>query len=313
VGATTGLRTIEVLVRPASIADFQMVSNADISYGSTATTRGKIYAGVDQYNGKHSIAHEGTAYGDLYAEGSITRSPTYRNGARGYASSTIRSVIPTPLNFNTFTTSLVDLKATAQTPGGIYLDDSRKDGWRLTFNSGGTVTIASCKKASSWWSTYHLAEREPSCTTVSTVAVPANGAIYANQSVVVMGQVKGRVTVASNADIVIGGNVTYATRGVDVLGLVAKNEMIVAWWAPTNLTWYSATIAQTGQWRSWNSDGSKGTLDFYGSTATNKGGYMGMYDYRNYNYDENLLYLQPPFFPVIADNYTILLSRELTP
>jgi hypothetical protein len=311
-GATTGLRTIEVLVRPASIADFQMVSNADISYGSTATTSGKIYAGIDGSNVKHSISHSGTASGDLYAEGSITGSPTYTKGARGYNSSTIRSVIPTPLNFNTFTTSLVDLKAAAQA-GGIYLDDSRKDGWRLTFNSGGTVTIASCMKYSTWWSSYQLAEREPTCTTTGTVPVPASGAIYANQTVIVMGQVKGRATVASNADIVIGGNVTYATRGVDVLGLVAKNDMIVAYWAPTNLTWYSATIAQTGQWRSWNSDGSKSTLNFYGSTATNKGGYMGMYDYRNYNYDENLLYLQPPFFPVIADNYTILLERELTP
>ena len=93
-GSTTDTRTVEVLVRAASVADFQMVSNADVSYGSTATTRGKIYAGIDSSNVKHSIAHAGTAYGDLYAEGSITQSPTYKNGAKGYNSSTIRSVIP---------------------------------------------------------------------------------------------------------------------------------------------------------------------------------------------------------------------------
>ena len=308
-GSTTGLRTIEVLVRPASIVDFQMVSNADISYGSTATTRGKIYAGIDQSNVKHNIAHSGTAYGDLYAEGSITQSPSYQNGARGYNSSTIRSVIATPLNFNTFTTSLVDLKTAAQGAGGIYLNDTTKDGWRLTFNSTGTVTIASCKKSG----TSHLAAVTPTCTTTSTVAVPTIGAIYVNQSAIVMGQVKGRVTIASNADVVIGGNISYVTPGVDVLGLVAKNEMIVAQWTPYDLTWNAATIAQTGQWRSWSTDGSHGTMTFNGSTATNLGGYMGMFDYRNYNYDVNLLYLQPPYFPVIADNYTVLLSRELTP
>jgi hypothetical protein len=308
-GSSTDLRSVEVLVRAASVTDFQMVSNADISYGSTATTRGKIYAGIDQNNVKHNIAHSGTAYGDLYAEGSITQSPTYKNGAKGYTSATIRSVIPTPLNFNTFTSSLVDLKQAAQNGGGIYLDDSTKDGWRLTFNSAGTVTIASCKKSG----TSHLAAVLPTCTTTSTVTIPAIGAIYANQSVIAIGQVKGRVTVASNADIVIAGNISYVTPGVDVLGLVAKNEMIVAQWAPYDLTWTAATVAQTGQWRSWSSDGSHGTMTFTGSTATNGGGYMGMFAYRNYNYDSNLLYLQPPYFPVIEDAYTTLFFRELAP
>jgi hypothetical protein len=151
------------------------------------------------------------------------------------------------------------------------------------------------------------------CTTTSTVAVPANGAIYVNQSLVVMGRVKGRVTVASNVDVIIGGNISYVTPGVDVLGLVAKNEMIIAQWTPTILAWSAATIAQTGHWRSWNTDGSHSTMTFTGSTATNLGGYMGMFDFRNYNYDVNLLYLQPPYFPVVEDSYTVLLSRELAP
>ena len=33
-----------------------------------------------------------------------------------------------------------------------------------------------------------------------------------------------------------------------MLGLVALNNMIVAYWAPNNLSWYAATIATTGQW-----------------------------------------------------------------
>ena len=309
VGSTTDLRSVEVLVRAAAVSDFQMVANADISYGSTATTRGKIYAGIDSSNVKHSIAHSGTAYGNLYAEGSISTSPTYKNGAKGYTSSTIRSQIPTPINFNTFTSSFVDLNQAAQNSGGIYLDDSTKAGWRLTFNAAGTITIATCQKSG----TNHLAAVTPTCTTVSTKPVPAIGAIYVNQSVIVSGQVKGRVTVASNADVVIAGDISYVTPGADVLGLVAKNEMIVAQWSPNNLTWYAATIAQGGQWRSWSTDGSHDTMTFYGSTATNQGGYMGMFDTRNYNYDQNLLFVQPPFFPVLEDSYTILFFREVTP
>ena len=124
---------------------------------------------------KHNINHAGDAYGDLYAEGSISGSPTYQSPAKGYGSATIRSVIPNPINFNTFTSSLVDLKAAAQATGGLYLNDTTKDGWRLTFNSDGTVTVATCKKATTGTTTityYDIADRAPTCTTTSTPAVP---------------------------------------------------------------------------------------------------------------------------------------------
>jgi Tfp pilus assembly protein PilX len=306
-GSTTNTRTIEVLVRAASVADFQMVSNANVSYGSTATTRGKIYAGIDSSNVKHSINHAGTAYGNLYAEGSITGSPTYMNNAKGFNSTTIRSVIPTPINFNTFTSSLVDLKSAAQSAGGIYLDDSTKDAWKLTFNSAGTVTIASCTRTSS----YDVAYVAPTCTTTSTVTVPAVGAVYANQTIIVSGMVKGQVTVASNANMVIADAISYVKPGLDVLGLIAKNDMIVAAYVPFNLTWSAATVAQTGQWRSYSSSTDHGTMTFNGSTATDGGGFMSMFATRNYNYDSNLLYLQPPFFPLILDTYTVVSFREL--
>ncbi len=306
-GMTTNTRTIEVLVRAASVADFQMVSNADVSYGSTATTRGKIYAGVDSSGRKHSIDHDGTAYGNLYAEGSITGSVAYKNGAKGYNSSTIRSVIPTAVNFNTFTSSLVDLKTASQTTGGIYLDDSSKAAWKLTFNSAGTVTIASCTQHNG----KDIGGTAPDCTTTATATVPTVGAIYANQSVVVSGSVKGQVTVASNDNVIIAGNISYVTTGVDVLGLIAKNDMIVAQYAPSTLTWSAATVAQTGQWRSYSTSTDHTSMTFTGSTATNQGGYMSMFGTRNYVYDSNLLYLQPPYFPLILDTYTVVSFREL--
>ena len=44
-GSTSSNRKIETLVRPAGVTDFQMLANADINYGTAATTKGKIYAG----------------------------------------------------------------------------------------------------------------------------------------------------------------------------------------------------------------------------------------------------------------------------
>jgi hypothetical protein len=306
--STTDIRRVEVQIRPGSIVDFQTVSNSNLDFGNGTTTRGKIYAGIDQQGVAHHISHSGTAYGDLYAEGAIVHDPTYANGAQGYTEDTIRSVIPTPLNFNVFTTSLVNAKSAAQTGDGIYLDGNQ-DAWRLTFNSAGTVTVASCKTGGG----KSAAANEPNCTTVSTVPVPTVGAIYANQSIIVSGVVNGRVTVASNSDIIVGGDISYATPGDDVIGLVANNDVVVAHWAPYNLSFTGAAIAQSGSFRTWAANGDHGSMTFTGSIATNQGVQMAMYGTRDLNYDPNLRTLQPPYFPLIEESYTVLFFRELAP
>jgi hypothetical protein len=143
--------------------------------------------------------------------------------------------------------------------------------------------------------------------------VPANGAVYAAQTVIVSGAVKGRLTVASNNDVLVADDLTYVEPGVDVLGLIARQSMIVPRWAPANLDWSAATIAISGNWRSYLTSATHGTMNFTGSTATNLGGHMSMFDTRNYLYDTNLLFLQPPYFPVLEEAYTVLFFREVNP
>jgi Tfp pilus assembly protein PilX len=299
-------RVIETLVRQSSVTDFQMLANADISYGSTASTYGKIYAGIDSHGVAHSVTHSGTAYADVYAEGSVLGSPALRNGAKTYGSSTIRSVVKSPINFNDFLASLVDIQRASQA-GGVFLNNAAVDGWKLTFSAGGTFTAQTCMKVSG----RDIALTSPTCGVATTYNVPSNGAIYVGQSAIVSGVVNGRVTVATNANIVIGGNLSYQTSGDDVLGLVAASDMIVAQWTPSTLSWRAATIAQSGAWRSWSNDSSHTSMTFQGSTSTNLGGSMGMFQTRVYQYDDTLLYLQPPWFPTVDGAFTILLSREL--
>jgi len=143
--------------------------------------------------------------------------------------------------------------------------------------------------------------------------VPANGAIYAVQDAIVQGNVKGRVTVASNDDIIVANDITFVTSGEDVLGLVAKNYVYVAKYVPDPLTWSAGVIAQTGTWRArdWP-DPNKGVMTFRGMAATDDGGsFAGMFDVRDYGYDDSFLWLPPPWFPVVEDAYTVLFFREL--
>ena len=316
-------REVETLVRPSSVSDYQMVADADITYGSTATTYGKIYAGIDGNNVAHSVRHDGIAYGDVYAEGTVSGNTRLLNGAQRYDSTTtpgIRSIIRTPINFNNFLASLVDIRSAAGA-GGIVEDNPAVDVWWLTFSAGGTVSVQACTKNT----LKPIGDRQPTCGAASSLPIPANGAIYVGQSVIVSGIVNGRVTVGSAADIYPGNNLTYAQAGDDVLGLVASHSVIVPQWAPTNLNWRAATIAQSGTFRSYGFDGqlnqaetefvgngARSSMTFTGSTATYGGGSMGLFQTRTYQYDPTLLYLPPPWFPTLQDAYTIVLSRELT-
>jgi hypothetical protein len=144
--------------------------------------------------------------------------------------------------------------------------------------------------------------------------VPSNGAIYVTQNAIVSGVVKGRVTVASNDNIVIADNISYVQTGDDVLGLVAKNYVYVAWYVPDTLTWSASVLAQNGTWKGYDGCCSpkKTRMVFTGSSATDDGGsFTGMFTYRDYAYEPALQYLSPPWFPTIDDAYTVLFFREM--
>ena len=303
---TADWRAIKTVIRPTSLADFYRVVDGNVSFGSTTTTNGQIYA-----NG--NVSHDGIATANIYAEGTISGSVSMQKGAKKYDKNTIRSVIPSPIQFSDFVASLSDIQNASQN-GGLYLNNTSKAAWRIVFNSNGTLTYSSCTQSGS----NDVAATPPNCSiTTTTVAVPANGAVYSPQTVIVSGQVHGRVTVASNNDIDIGDNISYVTPGQDVLGLIAYDDVTVCDWAPNTLNWTGAVLAETGTWQSYSSSYTAAgrdkysTMNFTGSSATKLGGDFGAFAYRNYNYDQNLLYLAPPWFPTIADSYTTLVFQEV--
>ena len=82
--------------------------------------------------------------------------------------------------------------------------------------------------------------------------MPSNGAIYSEVNVIVSGTVKGRVTVATPNEIIIGGNILYdgdgsfttPVLGKNVLGLEAVKDVVVPCWIMGDLDWRAAVVAQ---------------------------------------------------------------------
>jgi hypothetical protein len=329
---TTQLRSVQAQIKPQSIADFQMISAKSILYGSGATTTGKLYSAQD-------ITHLGTAKAPVYAQHFACRtgglgcghsdatSPSFEGG--GYDSATtpaFSDIFTTPIDFSNFTDSLATIESAAAATVNHRFDDGTAKAWLIQFLSNGTAKI---------WKVTTTTDGANLGALGCPITVPLSSGnapsyFYFEQSVVVgngnaitdscaassgarPSVVDGRVTVATGANVYIGGNISYETPGDDVLGLLSAHEVIIAEYVPTDLTWRAATLAQNGQWRTNTGTEKKNSMVFIGSTATSNGGYASMFHTRSYNYDPTLQFLRPPLFPILEGTWETAYWREVTP
>lgn len=355
---TADYRAVEAEVNSLSISDFQMLSATSFSYASTSTTNGWVYATVNDAGTPASLTHAGTATADLFTENtSIGGNPTLVSPAREYTTTStpsIRTVIGEPITFADLRSSnqiapvsggegAIQLDAAAT---GITLDPTTNvpNAWWLKFLNQPTnnLQVYSCMKAyttNRWGQTtyYPVAYMQPTCTLYNTYTLN-NGPeeIYTTEDVIVSGVVDGQVTIYTagggqatsgdgsyaEGDVIIGDNISYATPGSDVIGMVADQNLIIACWQPeNNLSWTGATISLNGRWEA-DSDSTlrpyqcttpRNNLTFTGSTAVYGGSSMtGTFrGVRTYNYDPTLRYLPPPDYPSIPSAFKIMYQRQI--
>jgi len=175
---------------------------------------------------------------------------------------------------------------------------------------------------------------------ISTQAVPSGGIIYIEDVLWVNGDIEDRVTVAAgvfpdtpptNADIIINGNISYGgvRDGSRVFGAVAQRHVLIPWsGAPDNLVLDGAFVASNGRFgrryypQSCGSQAHalKTSLLRYGMigsdevpvTAWVNGSQQVISGYRegSSEYDANLLYGPPPYFPT-SSQYQFISWEEV--
>lgn len=173
------------------------------------------------------------------------------------------------------------------------------------------------------------------------VPFPSNGLIFVEDNLWIDGTINGaRLTfVAANVgstplrNIIVNNNLRYTNYdGTDVIGLIAQDNFWVGLKGGETLRIDAAILAQTGRvsrmlYQGCGTDDVKNDIYFYGMWATNKryqygflnsaaagncGGVASGYNgNRTYEYDGNLLYGPPPYFPATADNYQIITWDEI--
>ena len=347
---TSKWRTIETQIRPSSLTDFQAFVATALAYAAGATTTGPVFVGEDNSGTKYNLQHAGTATANLYAEGTVTvGGSTLQNGAQKYDSGTNPNALCklngcAPVPFTNFSSTFSKVSGAAScpvsgTPAGppSYWcfgtadpnnGNAPVDAWWIRFLSNGKATFTPCKQAVVSGNPKPIYDNTPTCgTTSAQYTLPANGAIYSSADVIVSGVVKGQITVATAGNVYYGGNLTQNTPGTDVIGEEAQGSIYVPEWAPDgthSITIYSAQFSLNGAFLSspdWGG-GASGTMNFYGSTAVYGITpcvstdctiiyFSGFFATRHYNYDPNLLFVQPPYWPNLGNAFTILVQRQI--
>lgn len=334
INGSSANRTIVTEIGMPSFARYAFLTGTEAWFGSTETTNGPVHSNigihfdgiangtVSSSSGKVEAGSGG--YVPSYAFGGDDT--THHDGVWGSGGPTGYWVFPVPtVDFAHVSADLNTLKTAANS--GILLDKTTgsKKGYYLKLKPNNTIEVY-----------YVTAENNTTGITISalvhTYSAPINGIIYVSDNVWVDGTYGAPITIASVADsgqdtkIKIKDNLLYTTKdGSAKIGLIAKGDIQVPWYAPTNIEIDAALLSQNGHvWyptinNQYGPLKNNGTITVYGSISSFNSwtwSYMDSSDqifsgYPNtvQTYDPNLTLGPPPQFPTTG-SYTILTWKE---
>lgn len=163
-----------------------------------------------------------------------------------------------------------------------------------------------------------------------TYDIPEDSVIFVEDNVWLSGQIDGeRVTVVAanlsggggNPSAYIPNDLLYTQYdGTDTIGVIGQENVDIPRGSENDLRIDAALIAQEGKVgrSNYGTSDHKDVITVFGAIATNErygfawtnGSYDWGYDVRNLLYDNNLLYVPPPYFPT-GTQYVVDLWEEL--
>ena len=327
-----------------------------------------VWAGDDRvilgpYHSNGGIRMDGTANSGVSSSlstwnctSSYGCSPSQSNapGVTGNGTNQQLWEYPVPqVDFGAISADFGNLKTLAQSDGIYYPrfssgtnqnSESYWRGYRLTFNSNGTVTVRTVDDLTNLGVTpVNSADDTDDWALIAdddayeTRTIPADcGLIFVEDHVWVEGTIPSKITLVA-ANIVNAGvepnayllnNTQYgATDGTDGLTLIAERNVLISPSAPNSMTLNGIFIAQGGAFgiNAYNCSSGlatkTGTLTILGTTVSNKrtgtkwtstcsNGYNKGFQNRVDSYDRRIATDPPPFTPVVSNDYQFVDWRE---
>lgn len=342
-------RTIEVQYGIPSFARYGFLTSANTWYGAGITVTGDIHSngGIRMDGTNTSLVSSAL---QTYHCGTETGCfpPQVQPGIWGSGGDSSLWRFPSPpIDFDTVSFDFQQMKSAAQN-GHVYLPPSNREGYRLILQ-GDQVRIERVTRTSDVQGYRPQGEglgqqgqggcrRIPQIVSttqlVGTYSLSENSLIFVEDDVWISGNLNHRVTVvaagfptsSSRKNIWITGNITYSTYdGSVILGLIAQNDIMFARDLPNNFQIDAALMAQKGrimrhgyypgcgnsQFNLRNSLTINGALISFENSYWNYdsppiSGFIN----RTINYDADLMYAPPPFFPTSGEYEFISWKEE---
>lgn len=256
-------RTLTARYTQPSVADYSTIVNSNVWAGSDRVISGPYHSnGGVRMDGTHN-ADVSSGLASWFCAATFGCSPSQdKPGVFGSGSNpTLWRYPTTPIDFNGISVNLASLQGFAAS-SGVYIPPSGQNGWHLTFNPGGTVSVRRVTGAIEIWgfTTENKWQQERtvmSSTQAATVyTIPQNCPIvFVEDDVWLDGVVSGKVTLAAadvdtaNVDrsIILNGNITYANATGDGLTAIAEKNVLVGLQTPDIMTISGVFIAQLGR------------------------------------------------------------------
>jgi len=241
------------------------------------------------------------------------------------------------IDFELIRRNLSDLQQKA-TAANLYFGPSGNKyyGYHIKFLSNGQYSlykVSSLKSVvwgwngTAWVNESNDIDKE---TLIGTYNLPTTCApMFFEDNVWVNGDVKGKVTLvaaklpessSSLKKIIIHDNINYVDDNSN-LGLIAQGDILIAFYAPSNLNIKATMLAQNGRvfrydYPNWSYDpyltySIRNSISTYGAIITNQvwtftwvdgsGDVISGYRTTNMNYNPNLTFDPPPYFPTSGD------------
>jgi hypothetical protein len=354
--ATAGVgspRTLTARYMRPAVAEYSYVVNTNVWAGGDRVIRGPYHSnGGVRMDGTHN-SDVTSAVSTWSCTSSYNCNPTQSNapGVLGNGSTPALWQYPvSSINFAAIAVDLSDLRTKAQTQGGIYYGPAsgsvNNRGYRLVFNSAGTVTIYRVSGTNGYpsYSSQYGNGTEYSVITsqvnLGTFNIPASCSLmFFEDRVWVEGTVNAKVTVvaatptttSTSPDAYLNGNILYQSQdGTDGLTLIAERNVLIPLVVPDNMEIHGVFVAQSGHYgRDYFSTSdlpssldpyvARSSLTTVGSVVSNGrtgtawscggsfcSGFQQRYDY----YDQLVAFSPPPFTPQSSTDYKFVLWNE---
>ncbi len=332
-------RRVQFKYAKPSLAEYAFLTNSNVWFGVDEALKGPFHSngGIRMDGTQNSLSTSAKETYVCGAEHGCSPSQTKPGiWGQGQGQSLGLWEFPVPaVDFDLITQDLASLKADAQN-FGIYISTPNDHGYHVRFKADGTIDVFRVKgvkqKVYGWDGEQWLYESNDINTEepYASYSLPSSCApIFIENKVWVDGVVKGRATLVAAElpekpnkmkNIIINGNIDYADAN-SVLGLIAQKDILIPLYSPDNLEIKAALLAQKGHvfryyYPKWSDEPYKtyairNQIKTFGSIITNTmwtftwvdsyNNVVSGYRTTEMNYDSNLTYNPPPYFPTSGE------------